>query len=78
MDVLDLMNMVRVLLSDNYLKKVLDDGREDVLEQLVLDGFDGLDSVDKDSVPEVTKAALDRLTGLKVSDIKNNASSSWV
>ncbi|GFR96300.1 serine/threonine-protein phosphatase 6 regulatory ankyrin repeat subunit B [Elysia marginata] len=50
---------------DDYLKKILEDGREDVLEQLVLDGFDGLETVDRDSLPEVTKACLDRLSGLK-------------
>ncbi|GFO48397.1 ankyrin repeat domain-containing protein 65 [Plakobranchus ocellatus] len=50
---------------DNYLKKILEDGREDILEQLVLDGFDGLDNVDKEGLPEITKAALDRFASLK-------------
>ncbi|RUS77951.1 hypothetical protein EGW08_014297 [Elysia chlorotica] len=50
---------------DKYLRKTLEDGREDVLEQLVLDGYDGLDSVEKSGLPEVTKACLDRLSGLK-------------
>ena len=60
------MIVMYVVPSDNYLQKILEDGREDVLEQLVLDGFDGLDSVEKSGLPEVTKACLDRLSGLKV------------
>lgn len=50
---------------DDYLKKVLEDGREDVLEQLVLEGFDGLETVEKSNLPEVTRASLDKLTSLR-------------